>query len=122
MVPNVVPTELTARLFCIYGQFTVFTYAFHACYLLLTTLYTLHTHTDPNPNPSPSPNPTLTLTPTLVPYTYPAQAALGGRLWLTSATRRTRVPSCRGVQASCSELKARAKPKLQGELEQARST
>ena len=28
------------------------------------------------------------------------------------------MPSCRGgVQASCSELKARAKPKLQGELE-----
>jgi len=47
------------------------------------------------------------------------EAALGGRLWLTSATRRRRVPSCRGgVQASCSELKARAKPKLQGELEQ----
>ena len=42
---------------------------------------------------------------------------------MTSATRRRRVPSCRGgVQASCSELKARAKPKLQGELEQAKST
>ena len=51
------------------------------------------------------------------------QAVQGGRLWLTSATRRRRVPSCRGgVQASCSELKARAKPKLQGELEQAKST
>jgi len=89
----------------------------------LTLTLTPNPNPNPNPNPSPSPNPTLTLTPTLVPYTYPAQAALGGRLWLTSATRRRRVPSWRGgVQASCSELKARAKPKLQGELEQARST